>query len=137
MWLSGLSTGLWTKGSLVWFPVRAHVWVAGQVPSRGCTRGNHTLMLLSLSPSLPLCLKINKIFKIFLIIWMLIMLITWIFFSQSYFNKNLTVEIIHSKNWIRALLTASSNTVSIKAVLLVSLEKKIQMNSIYILHPIA
>ena len=28
--------------------------------SRGRTRGNHTLMLLSLSPSLPLCLKVNK-----------------------------------------------------------------------------
>ena len=42
------------------FPVRAHAWVAGQVPSRGCMRGNHTLMFLSLSPSLSLCLKINK-----------------------------------------------------------------------------
>ena len=37
----------------VQFPVRAHVWVAGQVPSRGRMRGNHTLMFLSLSPSLP------------------------------------------------------------------------------------
>ena len=52
--------GLWTKGSLVLFPVRAHAWVAGQVPSRGCMRGSHTLMFLSLSPSLPLSLKINK-----------------------------------------------------------------------------
>ena len=34
VWLSGLNTGLQTKGSLVWFPVRAHAWVAGQVPSR-------------------------------------------------------------------------------------------------------
>ena len=29
----------------------------GQVPSRGCTRGNHKLTFLSLSPSLSLCLK--------------------------------------------------------------------------------
>ena len=33
--LSRLSTGLWTKGSPVWFPIRACVWVAGQVPSGG------------------------------------------------------------------------------------------------------
>ena len=55
--LSGLSEGLQTKGSPVRFPVRAHAWVAGQVPSRGRVRGNHTLMFLSLPfPSL----KINK-----------------------------------------------------------------------------
>ena len=36
------------------FPVREHAWVAGQVPSRGSVRGNHTLMFLSLF------LKINK-----------------------------------------------------------------------------
>ena len=42
----------------------------GQVPSCGGVggsvvgeRGNHTLMFLSLSPCLPLSLKINKIFK--------------------------------------------------------------------------
>ena len=35
VWLNGLSTGLQTKGSLVQFPVRAHSWVAGQVPSGG------------------------------------------------------------------------------------------------------
>ena len=46
--LSGLSASLQTKGSPLWFPVRAHAWVAGQVPSRGCLRGNHTLMFLSL-----------------------------------------------------------------------------------------
>ena len=33
--LSGLSAGLQTKGSPVGFPVRAHAWVAGQVPSGG------------------------------------------------------------------------------------------------------
>ena len=35
VWLSGLSAGLQTKQSLVWFPVRAHAWVAGQMPSGG------------------------------------------------------------------------------------------------------
>ena len=53
VWLSGLSTGLRTKGSPVRFPVRAHAWVSGQVPSRGPARGNHALMFLSLSFSLP------------------------------------------------------------------------------------
>ena len=57
VWLSGLSTSLQTKGSPVRFPVRAHAWVVGQVPSRGRLRGNHTLMLLSLVDiSLPLFL---------------------------------------------------------------------------------
>ena len=58
VWLSGLSTDLQTKGLPVQFPVRAHPWVSGQVPSRGHMRGNHTLMFLSLSFSLSL--KINK-----------------------------------------------------------------------------
>ena len=49
-----LGAGLRTKGSPVQFPVRAHAWVVGQVPSRGRTRGNHTLLFLFLS------LKINK-----------------------------------------------------------------------------
>ena len=46
------------------FPVRAHAWVAGQGPSKGCARGNHTLMFLSLSFSLssPLS-KINQSIK--------------------------------------------------------------------------
>ena len=39
VWLSGLSADLRTKGSLVRFPVRAHAWVSGQVPSWGCIRG--------------------------------------------------------------------------------------------------
>ena len=58
-WLSGLSAVLQTKGSLVQFLVRAHAWVVGQVPSRGCVRGKHTLVFPSLSPSLSL--KINKV----------------------------------------------------------------------------
>ena len=53
VWLSGLSGSLQTKGLLVRFPVRAHDWVAGQVPRGGRMRGNHTLMFLFLSPSLP------------------------------------------------------------------------------------
>ena len=60
VWLSGMSTGLQTKGSQVQFPVRAHAWVVGQVPSRGSVRGNHTLMFPPLSPSLPLSLKTNE-----------------------------------------------------------------------------
>ena len=52
VWLSELSAGLQTKGSPIQFPVRAHAWVEGQVPSRGCLRGNHTVMFLSLSFSL-------------------------------------------------------------------------------------
>ena len=49
MWLSGLSAGLRSKGSPVQFqfPVKAHAWVAGKVPSRGHTRGNHTDVSLS------------------------------------------------------------------------------------------
>ena len=38
VWLSGLSAGLQTKGSLVRFPVRTHAWVAGQVLS--CRNSN-------------------------------------------------------------------------------------------------
>ena len=38
-----LSARLQIKGSQVRFPVRTHVWVVGQVPSRGHARGNHTL----------------------------------------------------------------------------------------------
>ena len=46
-------------------PSQGTCLVAGQVPSGGgCMRGNHTLMFLSLSFSLPspLSLKINKYF---------------------------------------------------------------------------
>ena len=57
-------TERWTAKKRVtgWIPVRAQAWVVGQIPSRGHRRGNHTLIFLSLSPSLPLSLKINKIF---------------------------------------------------------------------------
>ena len=53
VWLSRLSASLQTKGLPVWIPVRAHAWVLGQVPSVEHMRGNHTLMFLSLSSSLP------------------------------------------------------------------------------------
>ena len=38
------------KGSLFWFPVQAHAFVVGQLPSRGHARGDHTLMFPSLPP---------------------------------------------------------------------------------------
>ena len=60
VWLSGLSAGLWTKGLQVRFRVRAHAWVVGQAPRRGCERGNYTLMFLSRSFSLPSPLSKNK-----------------------------------------------------------------------------
>ena len=41
-------------------PVRAYAWAVGQVPSRGCPRGNHTLMFPSL---LPVPLSKNKLIK--------------------------------------------------------------------------
>ena len=66
VWLSGLSAGLQTKGLLVRFPVRAHAWVAGQVPGRGHMRGNHTLLFLFLSFSFLSLLSKNKLIKYFL-----------------------------------------------------------------------
>ena len=55
-----IERGLQTKESPVRFPVRAHARVAGQVLSGGHVRGNHTLMFLSLSFSLPFLLSKNK-----------------------------------------------------------------------------
>ena len=52
VWLSELSAGLRTRGSLVRFQVRSRAWVAGRVPCSGCARGNHTLMSVSLPKSL-------------------------------------------------------------------------------------
>ena len=54
-----IECGLRTKGSPVQFPVRAHAWVVGQVPSGGHVRSNHTLMYLSL----PCPLSKNKYIK--------------------------------------------------------------------------
>ena len=59
MWLSGLNTYPQAEGLSVRFPVRAHAWVVGQVPSAGSAKGNHTLMFLSLSFSLPFPLSKN------------------------------------------------------------------------------
>ena len=42
VWLSGLGVVLQIKRSPVRFPVRTHAWVAGQVPSRGSVKDNHT-----------------------------------------------------------------------------------------------
>ena len=61
VWFSGLNTGLRARRSWVWLPGRAHVWDAGQVPSGGHVKGNHTLMFLSLSFSFPSPLSKNKI----------------------------------------------------------------------------
>ena len=61
-WLSGLTTGLQTERLLVQFPVKAHAWIAGWVPSWGVgeTTYSHTLMFLSLSFFLPSSLSENK-----------------------------------------------------------------------------
>ena len=66
VWLSGLSAGLQTKGWPDLFPVLAHAWAAGQVPSGGHVRVNHRLMFLCLSFSLPSSLSKNKERKSFL-----------------------------------------------------------------------
>ena len=58
VWPSGLSTSQRTKKSLLWFLVKAHVWVAGRIPSWRSARGNHTLMFLSLSS--PLSSPLSK-----------------------------------------------------------------------------
>ena len=56
-WLSGLSARLQTKKLLVQFPVLAHAWLAGQVPSWGQhARGNWWMYLLHINVSLPLFL---------------------------------------------------------------------------------
>ena len=52
LWLSGLSAGLQTRRSRVQFPVGAHAWVAGQVPSWGCGKGNQSVYLLHMDVSL-------------------------------------------------------------------------------------
>ena len=46
--------------SLVIKSTEAHASGADQVPSKGSTRDNYTLMFPSLSPDLPLSLKVNK-----------------------------------------------------------------------------
>ena len=64
VWLSGLSTGLQTKGSLVQFWVRTHAWVVGQVPSWGHARGTRKMFLSPyFSLPFPFSKKLNEIFK--------------------------------------------------------------------------
>ena len=64
--LSGLSTSLQTERFPVPFPVRAHAWVSGQVPSWGCVGGSRLMCLSNMDVSLPLfppsfpCLKVKK-----------------------------------------------------------------------------
>ena len=65
VWLSGLSASLQTEMLAVQFPVRAHAWVVSQVPSWVHVGGNcfsltQQYFSHSLSPSLPLPLKVNK-----------------------------------------------------------------------------
>ena len=55
-----IERGLRTRGLPVRFLVRAHAWVADQVPSGESMRGNHTLMFLSLSFSFSSSLSKNK-----------------------------------------------------------------------------
>ena len=56
-------------GVQVPFPAKAHAWAVGRVPSWGRGRGNQSVSLThpcffpSLSPFLPLSLKINKNLK--------------------------------------------------------------------------
>ena len=57
--LSGLSAGLQTRRSPVQFPVRAHAWVSGQVPSGGQARGKQK-QRCCFSPFLSLSLSKNK-----------------------------------------------------------------------------
>ena len=45
VWLNGLSTRLQTERLLVQFPVKAHAWVADQVPS--CRRAEATDQCMS------------------------------------------------------------------------------------------
>ena len=69
VWLNGLSTSLHTKRSPVQFLVRAHAWVAGQIPSWEGVRGNRLMYLsctsifLSLSFSLLSSLSKKKWIK--------------------------------------------------------------------------
>ena len=86
VWLSTLTAGLPTKGSLVLqFPVRAHAWVAGQVPSRGRVRGNQSHWRFS--PSLPFS-KNKYILKTY---WFLIILLH---FTIIYVIEVISINII-------------------------------------------
>ena len=53
VWLCGWVPACDSKGHQFDSWSRAHARIVGRVPSKGCTRGNHTLMLVSLSFPLP------------------------------------------------------------------------------------
>ena len=57
VWLTGLSAGLQTERSMVRFPVRAHAWVVGQVPSWRHVRASQLMFLWHIAVSLPLILS--------------------------------------------------------------------------------
>ena len=61
VWLSWLSTCLQNKRSPVWFPVRTHAWVGGQIPSWGIREA--TNINVSFPFSLPPLLSENKYIK--------------------------------------------------------------------------
>ena len=63
MWLSGLGVVLQRERLVVRFPVRAHVWVVGLDTGKGAYERQLIDVSLSLSPSFPRSLKINKVFK--------------------------------------------------------------------------
>ena len=56
VWLSGMSTSLWTGRSWVQLPVRTHAWVAGQILGWGHVRGNQSKFIFHINVSLPLFL---------------------------------------------------------------------------------
>ena len=67
VWLSWLGIIPQKERSLVWFPVRAHAWVVGSEPGQGTYKRQLMYvslscwrLSLSLSPYLPLSLKVNK-----------------------------------------------------------------------------
>ena len=61
VWLSGLSTGLWTKGSQVQFPVRAHGWVVGHILCVGACEKNLKKVIT----------KMTLIFEEQIILWLM------------------------------------------------------------------
>ena len=67
VWLSRLGIIPQTERLPVEFPVKAHVWVLGQVPGWGQARRNRYIFLSFLPPFLSL--KINTIFKNTLVLW--------------------------------------------------------------------
>ena len=57
VWLSRFSASQWTKRLLVRFPIRAHAWVAAQVPGWGRGRGSQLMFQKShITVCLPLFL---------------------------------------------------------------------------------